>query len=363
MRGADSKQEAMFSYVSPEARVPAKHPLRPIRAMIAEALAQMDGRFEKLYSQTGRPSIAPERLIRALLLQVLYSIRSERLLVEQLEYNLLFRWFVGLSVDEPVWDHSTFSKNRDRLLEADIARELFEAIVDQARMAGLLSDEHFSVDGTMIEAWASHKSFRPKDGSGGSGGSGGRNDARDFRGEQRTNDTHASTTDPEAKLYRKSAGTTAKLAYLGHAVSENRHGLIVAAQVTQASGTAERSAAIDMLGELSGPKRCTLAADKGYDTREFVRQTRELNVTPHVAQNLERRGGSAINARTTRHAGYALSIKARKLIEESFGWAKDIGLLRRPKMRGRRKIEFATLLTFTGYNLVRMRNLLAPGFT
>ena len=363
MRGADSKQEAMFSYVSPEARVPAKHPLRPIRAMIAEALAQMDRRFERLYSQTGRPSIAPERLIRALLLQVLYSIRSERLLIEQLEYNLLFRWFVGLSVDEPVWDHSTFSKNRDRLLEADIARELFEAIVEQARMAGLLSDEHFSVDGTMIEAWASHKSFKPKDGSGDSGGSGGRNDARDFRGEQRTNDTHASTTDPEAKLYRKSAGTTAKLAYLGHAVSENRHGLIVAAQVTQASGTAERSAAIDMLGELSGPRRCTLAADKGYDTREFVRQTRELNVTPHVAQNIERRGGSAINARTTRHAGYALSIKARKRIEESFGWAKDIGLLRRPKVRGRRKIEFATLLTFTGYNLVRMRNLLAPGFT
>ena len=230
-------------------------------------------------------------------------------------------------------------------------------------MADLLSDEHFSVDGTMIEAWASHKSFRPKDGSGGPGGSGGRNEARDFRGEQRTNDTHASTTDPEAKLYRKSAGTTAKLAYLGHAVSENRHGLIVAAQVTQANGTAERSAAIDMLGELCGPRRCTLAADKGYDTREFVRQTRELNVTPHVAQNVERRGGSAINARTTRHAGYALSIKARKLIEESFGWSKDIGLLRRPKMRGRRKIEFAALLTFTGYNLVRMRNLLAPGFT
>ena len=363
MRGADSKQEAMFSYVSPEARVPAKHPLRPIRAMISEALAQMDGRFEKLYSQTGRPSIAPERLIRALLLQFLYSVRSERLLIEQLEYNLLFRWFVGLSVDEPVWDHSTFSKNRDRLLEADIARELFDAIIEQARMAGLLSDEHFSVDGTMIEAWASHKSFRPKDGSGGPSGSGGRNEARDFRGEQRTNDTHASTTDPEAKLYRKNAGTTAKLAYLGHAVSENRHGLIVAAQVTQASGTAERSTAIDMLGELSGPRRCILAADKGYDTREFVRQIRELNVTPHVAQNVERRGGSAINARTTRHAGYALSIKARKLIEESFGWAKDIGLLRRPKMRGRRKIEFVTLLTFTGYNLVRMRNLLAPGFT
>ena len=319
MRGADSKQEAMFSYVSPEARVPARHPLRAIRAMISEALARMDGRFEKLYSQTGRPSIAPERLIRA------------RLLIEQ--------------------------------LKADIARELLDAIVEQARMAGLLSDEHFSVDGTMVEAWASHKSFRSKDGSGGPGGSSGRNEARDFRGEQRTNDTHAFTTDPEAKLYRKSAGTTAKLAYLGHAVSENRHGLIVTAQVMQASDTAERSAAIDMLGELSDPRRCTLAADKGYDTREFVRQTRELNITPQVSQNVERRGGSAINARTTRHGGYALSIKARKLIEESFGWAKDIGLLRRPKMRGRRKIEFATLLTFTGYNLVRMRNLLAPGFT
>ena len=363
MRGADSKQEAMVSYVFPEARVPVKHSLRPIRAMISEALGQMDRWFEKIYSQTGRPSIAPERLIRALLLQVLYSIRNERLLIEQLEYNLLFRWFVGLSVDEPVWDHSTFSKNRDRLLEADVARELFEAVVEQARMADLLSDERFSVDGTMIEAWASHKSFRPKDGSGGPGGSGGRNGARGFRGEQRTNDTHASTTDPEAKLYRKSAGTNSKLAYLGHAVNENRNSLIVAAQVTQASGTAERSAAIDMLGELSGPRRCTLAADKGYDTREFVRQTRELNVTPHVAQNVERRGGSAINARTIRHAGYALSIKARKLIEESFVWAKDIGLLRRPKVRGRRKIEFARLLIFTGYNLVRMRNLLAPGFT
>ena len=363
MREEEPEQDAMVSYISLESRVPATHPLRPIREVISEELPQMDGQFDKLCSHTGRPSIAPERPIRALLLQVLYSVRSERLLIEQLAYNLLFRWFVGLSVDEPVWDHSTFSKNRDRLLEADIARALFDAIVEQARMAGLLSDEHFSVDGTMIEAWASHKSFRPKDGSGGPGGSGGRNEARDFRGEQRTNDTHASTTDPEAKLYRKSAGTTAKLAYLGHAVSENRHGLIVAAQVTQASGTAERSAAIDMLGELSGPRRCTLAADKGYDTREFVRQIRELNVTPHVAQNVERRGGSAINARTTRHAGYALSIKARKLIEESFGWAKDIGLLRRPKMRGRRKIEFATLLTFTGYNLMRMRNLLAPGFT
>ena len=331
MRGSGSKQQAMFSYVTPEARVPAKHPLRLIRSMISEALAQMDGRFENLYSQTGRPSVAPERLIRALLLQVLYSIRSERLLIEQLEYNLLFRWFVGLSVDEPVWDHPTFSKNRERLLEADIARELFEVVVEQARMANLLSDEHFSIDSTTIAAWASHKSFRPKDGSGGPSGGGDRNEARAFRGEQRTDNTHASTTEPQAKLYRKSAGTTSKLAYLGHAVSENRPGLIVAAQVKQASGTAERSAAINILGELSSPRRCTLAADKGYDTLEVVRRTRELNVTPHVAQNIARRGGWTIDARTTRHAGYALSIQARKRIEESFGWAKDSGLFEVPK--------------------------------
>lgn len=363
MRGVDSKQEGMFSYISPELRVPRNHPLRPIRAMVSEALEGLDRRLEKLYSQTGRPSIAPERLIRALLLQVLYAIRSERLLVEQLEYNLLFRWFVGLSVDEPVWDHSTFSKNRDRLFGAEIARDLFKAIVEQARTAGLLSDEHFSVDGTMIEAWASHKSFRPKDGSGGPPEGGGRNAVQDFHGEQRTNETHASTTDPQARLYRKSRGTTAKLAYLGHAVSENRHGLIVAVQVTQASGTAERSAAVEMLKGLTPVQRPTLGADKGYDTRGFVAQMRELNVTPHVAQNVERSGGSAIDGRTTRHAGYALSIKARKLIEESFGWAKDIGLLRRPKVRGRRKIEFAALLTFTGYNLVRMRNLMAAGTT
>jgi transposase len=363
MRGTDSKQEAMFSYVSPEGRIPPKHPLRPIKAMVSEALAQMDRKFEKLYSQTGRPSIAPERLVRALLLQVLYTIRSERLLVEQLEYNLLFRWFVGLSVDEPVWDHSTFSKNRDRLLEADVARELFQNIVEQARMTGLLSDEHFSVDGTMIDAWASHKSFRAKDGSDDPPSGAGRNAMRDFHGEQRLNDTHASTTDPEAKLYRKSKGTPAKLCYLGHAVSENRHGLVVDACVTEASGTAERSAAVEMLQNLSGPMRCTVGADKAYDTRGFVAGVRGLNMTPHVAQNIDRRGGTAIDERTTRHVGYGISQRARKLIEEIFGWSKDIGLLRRPKFHGRDKIEFAALLTFTGYNLVRMRNLLAPEFT
>jgi transposase len=361
MRGVDSKQSGMFSYLSPEERVPKNHPLRPIRAMVSEALSQLDKEIAGLYSHTGRPSIAPERLIRALLLQVLYTIRSERLLVEQLEYNLLFRWFVGMSVDEPVWDHSTFSKNRDRLLTADIARQLFANIVEQARIAGLLSDEHFSVDGTMIQAWASHKSFRPKDEDEPPSGAG-RNAARDFRGEARANDTHESTTDPEAKLYKKTHGTPSQLAYLGHAVSENRHGLVVDVRVTEANGTAERVAALEMIEAGSIGVGSTLGADKGYDVRDFVQRVREAKVTLHAAQNIERRGGSALDGRTTRHVGYVLSLKARKLVEEVFGWSKDIGLLRRPKVRGRRKIEFATLLTFTGYNLVRMRNLLAPAF-
>jgi transposase len=362
MRGTDSKQEGMFSYVSPESRIPTNHPLRPIRAIVAEALVQMDRKLETLYSQNGRPSIAPERLIRALLLQVLYSIRSERLLVEQLEYNLLFRWFVGLSVDEPVWDHSTFSKNRDRLFGADIARDLFESIIGQARATDLLSDEHFSVDGTLIQAWASQRSFRAKDGSDDEPGGGGRNLARDYHGQSRTNDTHASSTDPEARQFKKSSGASSKLCYMGHAVSENRHGLIVEVQVTEANGTAERSTAIEMIEQISGAARCTVAADRAYDTRDFVGRMRELHATPHVAQHFTRSGGSAIDERTTRHPGYILSLKARKRIEEAFGWGKDIGLLRRPKFRGRRKIEFATLLTFTGYNLVRMRNLLAPDF-
>jgi transposase len=362
MRGADSKQEAMFSYVSPESRIPTTHPLRPIRAIVAEALTQMDCKLESLYSEHGRPSIAPERLIRALLLQVLYTIRSERMLVEQLEYNLLFRWFVGLSVDEPVWDHSTFSKNRDRLFGADIARDLFDSIIAQAHATGLLSDEHFSVDGTLIQAWASNRSYRPKDDSGDRPGGSGRNQARDFHGETRSSETHASTTDPQAKLYKKSVGATAKLCYMGHAVGENRHGLVVEVQVTEANGTAERDSAIAMIGQIAAQTPCTVAADKASDTRGFVAQLRQINATPHVAQNIERSGGSAIDGRTTRHAGYALSLKARKLIEEAFGWGKNIGLLRRPKYRGRQKIEYAALLTFTGYNLIRMRNLLAPDF-
>src|SRR5208283_5017420 len=312
MRGADSKQEGMFSYVSPESRIPTNHPLRPIRAIIAEALTQMDRKLESLYSQNGRPSIAPERLIRALLLQVLYTIRSERMLVEQ-----------------PVWDHSTFSKNRDRLFGADIARDLFDSIIAQAHATGLLSDEHFSVDGALIQAWASNRSYRPKDDSDDAPGGGGRNQARDFHGETRSNETHASSTDPEAKLYRTSPGTTAKLCYMGHAVSENRHGLVVEVQVSEANGTAERSSAIEMIETIADEAPCTVAADKAYDTRGFVRQLRQINATPHVAQNIERNGGSAIDGRTTRHAGYALSLRARKLIEEAFGWGKDIGLLRR----------------------------------
>ncbi len=357
MRGADTRQDTLFSYVKLENRIPENHPLRSIREMVDRALLRMDRQFENLYAEGGRPSIAPERLLRGLLLQVLYTVRSERLLMEQLDYNLLFRWFVGLSADEPVWDHSTFSKNRDRLLEADIARELFAAVIEQAREAQLLSDEHFSVDGTLIDAWASQKSLRRRDGSDEPPGPG-RNPERNFHGERRTNETHVSSSDPQSLLYRKSNNHPAKLSYLGHALMENRHGLVVDAEVTDAHGRAEREAAVQMLERLPGERTRTVGGDKLYDTRGFVQAARELGVTPHVAQNTGRRGGSAIDARTTRHAGYAISQRARKLVEEVFGWSKDIGLLRRPKLRGRAKIEFAALLTFTGYNLVRMRNLL-----
>ena len=358
MRGADARQDTLFSYMRLENRIPENHPLRSVREMVDRALLQMNRRFEELYAEGGRPSIAPERLLRGLLLQVLYTVRSERLLMEQLDYNLLFRWFVGLSGDEPVWDHSTFSKNRDRLLEADIARELFAAVIAQAREAQLLSDEHFSVDGTLIDAWASQKSLRRRDGGDEPPGAG-RNPDRDFHGERRSNETHVSSTDPQSLLYRKSKSQPAKLSYLGHALMENRHGLVVDAQVTPAHGRAEREAGLQMLERLPGERRCTVGADKLYDTQGFVAAARDLTVTPHVAQNTARPGGSAIDARTTRHSGYAISQRARKLVEEVFGWSKDIGLLRRPKLRGQSNIEFAALLTFTGYNLVRMRNLLA----
>ncbi len=355
MRGDRRQQESMFSYVSPETRVPQRHPLRPIREMVDRALAALDDDFEALYSHTGRPSIPPEYLLRAALLQILYSIRSERLLVEQIDYNLLFRWFIGLSMDDAVWDHSSFTKNRDRLLEADIARRLFAEVVAQARGAELLSDEHFSVDGTLIEAWASMKRFRPKDGSG-SGPGPGRNGERDFRGEKRSNTTHASETDPEARSYRKGNAHPAILCYQSHLLMENRNGLIVDHELTQASGTAERDAAAAMVSRLAGRHRVTIGADKGYDTAEFVAHLRCLEAIPHVAQNTRNRR-SAIDGRTTRHPGYTVSQRIRKRIEETFGWGKMIGPLRQVKVRGMKKVNHLCLLTYAAYNLVRMRNL------
>lgn len=358
MRGADTQQEALFSYLSPESRIPKNHPLRPIREMVNTALAELAPDFEAIYADEGRPSIAPEKLLRGSLLQILYSIRSERLLCEQLDYNLLFRWFVGLSMDAPVWDHSTFTKNRDRLLESDIARGFFEAIVTRAQEEGLTSDEHFSVDGTLIEAWASMKSVRRKDGSDGPPTGGGRNAERDFHGEQRSNETHESATDPEAKLFRKGQGKEARLCYMGHALMDNRHGLVMDARVTEATGTAERDTAVEMVGDRPGSHRITVGADKLYDTRAFVDRLREFNATPHVAQNDTRRR-SAIDGRTTAHAGYDVSQRIRKRIEEAFGWGKQIGALRQTKYRGTERVNFHMLLTMAGYNLVRMRNLLA----
>ena len=302
MRGADIHQEGLFSYMSPESRIPKRHPLRPIRQMIDAALAALSDEFEASYSQTGRPSIPPEKLVRALLLQVFYSIRSERLLCEQLEYNLLFRWFVGLSMDDRVWSHSTFSKNRDRLMSAHIAQAFFEQVLVQARDRGLTSDEHFSVDGTLIEAWASLKSFRPRDDSDDPGQGGGRNPDRNFHGERRRNETRASTTDPESRLFRKGKGKEAKMAYMGHVLTENRNGLVVDAKVSQATGTAERDAALDLVEAIPGRHRITLGADKNYDTRQFVANLRALDATPHVAQNNAHRR-SAIDGRTTRHGG------------------------------------------------------------
>jgi len=361
MRGPDTQQSAMFSYLSPETRVPAEHPLRRIRGMVDRALKALSPVFEKMYSDLGRPSIAPEKLLRALLLQVLYSIRSERLLMEQLAYNLLFRWFIGLDMDEPVWVPTVFSKNRDRLLEGDIAEQFFAQVLEQARDAKLLSDEHFSVDGTLIEAWASQKSFQkkkggdtqPKEDDPG-------NPTIDFRGEERRNDTHESTTDPDARLARKSGGQEAKLAYCGNVLIENRYGLVVDTELLQCNGTAERDAAMVMAERLEGTGRVTIGADKGYDTQEFAKEMRDMNVTPHVAQNEKRRGGSAIDRRTTRHSGYQISQQKRKRIEEVFGWLKTVGMLRKTRHRGVFKVGWVFTFAATAYNLVRMRNLLSP---
>jgi transposase len=350
----------MFSYVSPEERVPIEHPLRPIREMADMALKALSPVFNQMYAAFGRPSIAPEKLLRALLIQVLYTVRSERMLMEQLQYNLLFRWFVGMNMDEPVWVPTVFSKNRDRLMEGDVAEKFFSLILDQAAAAGLLSDEHFSVDGTLIEAWASQKSFqrkgKPETEPPGDPG----NPTVDFHGEIRRNDTHESKTDPEARLARKSGGHESKLAYCGNAMIENRNGLVVNTELVQCSGTAERDAALRMADSIPGTGRVTLGADKGYDTRDFVANLREMNVTPHVAQNEKRSGGSAIDGRTTLHNGYGVSQRKRKRIEEVFGWLKTVGMLRKTRHRGLHKVRWVFTFAATAYNLVRMRNLITP---
>lgn len=339
----------MFSYLSPEQRVPQDHPLREIRRLTDEALGKLSGRFSELYSRLGRRSIAPEKLLRALLLQVFYSVRSERLLMEELNYNLLFRWFVGLSMDDSVWDATVFSKNRDRLLDGDIAQAFFEMVLEQARTKGLLSNEHFTVDGTLLEAWASMKSYQKKDppekGSG-------------TRGRTLRRDTHACQTDPEAHLYRKSNGGEYKLSYLGQLLMENRNGFPVAGRVTLATPQGEWDAAWEMIAGVNGGKRrVTLAGDKGYDEAQLITRLRQLHVTPHFHQNQNERRSSNLDGRTTRHPGYAISLKQRKRIEHIFGWLKTVGLLRKVRHRGRALVEWIFTLGLSAYSLVRMGRL------
>ncbi len=355
MRGDDLQQSAAFSYVSLEERVPAKHPLRPVRKAVDEIFRSMNKEFDGLYATTGRPSIPPERLLRSVLLQIFYSIRSERMLMEQLDYNLLFRWFVGMEMDEPVWNHAVFSKNRERLLNQDLARSFFEKVLGQVKP--YMSDEHFSVDGTLIEAWASQKSFQKKD-------SDGRGDGAQFHGDRRSNQTHESKTDPDAKLYRKGSGQEAKLSYLGHVLMENRNGLIVDATLTQADGTAERDAAILMMHRKwrrnrrwAKSKTMSLGADKAYDTRDFVAAMKHMGIRPHVTQNVKRSGGSAIDRRTTRHAGYAVSQSKRPLIEKAFGWMKQTAGMKKTKLRGLWKVGWHFVMTAAAFNLWRMPKL------
>lgn len=360
MRGSDHVQEALFSFTRLEDFVPADHPLRQVRQIVNESLKRLNGVFHAIYADRGRASVAPEKLIRALLLQILYSVRSERQLMEQLRYNLLFRWFVGLAIDDEVWNHSVFSKNRDRLLEHEVVEAFFTEVMTLADRAHLLSREHFSVDGTLIQAWASHKSFRAKDGSDEPpGGGAGRNAPADFKGKRRRNDTHASTTDPDARLYRKGKGQPAILAYQGHVLMENRSGLVVSAVLTHADGLGERLAARAMLDTMPGKRRRTLGADKAYDTRDFVAACRQRNVTPHVAANHAQQGGSAIDARTYRHGGYRSSQVIRKRIEEHFGWGKTVGRIRQTVYRGIKRVDQHFKLTMTASNIVRMARILA----
>ncbi len=358
MRGDDLKHDAMFSYISPEARVPQDHPLRMIRQLVDQILVELSPEFDRLYSRVGRPSVAPEKLLRALLRQILYTVRSERLLMEQLDYNLLFRWFVGLNMDDQVWDPTTFTKNRQRLLDGEIAQRFFARVLEQARQRALLSDEHFTVDSTLIEAWAGTKSFQRKDKSNTPPPDDPGNPTVNFRGEHRSNATHASTTDPEARLYRKGPGREAKLSYLGHVLMENRHGLVIAARATPATGTAEREVGLAMAEPLPHHQRATIGADKSYDSRAFVDGLRALGLTPHVAQNLSGRA-SAIDGRTTRHVGYTLSQRYRKRVEEAFGWLKTVGLMRKVRHRGQPKVDWMFVCTAAIYNLVRIRNLSA----
>ena len=360
MRGGDNRTGELFSYVDLEARVRRDHPLRAIRTIVNEALAALEREFAALYSPIGRPSIPPEKLLRAMLLQAFYSIRSERLLMERLEYDLLFRWFVGIGVDDAAWDHSVFSKNRDRLLEGDIAAKFLAAVLAQPKVKKLLSSDHFSVDGTLIEAWASMKSVKPRDGSGEPPArGGGRNAEADFHGQKRSNVTHASSTDPDARLYRKGKGKETKLCFIGHGLMENRHGLLVDACLTLADGHAERVAALHMIEPRADrPTAITLGADKAYDTEDFVNELRSMNVTPHVAQNTSGRS-SAVDGRTTRHSGYAVSQRIRKRIEEAFGWIKTIAGQEQTRFRGRERVGWAFTFTAAAYNLVRLPKLIA----
>jgi transposase len=357
MRGSDSANGRVFSYLSPEERVPQKHPLRSIREVMNRILRELSPLFETLYSQVGRPSIPPEQLLRALLLQVLYSVRSERMLMEQLDYNLLFRWFVGLSMDDEVWDATTFSKNRDRLLRGDVASELLRKVVEEAESRGLMSDEHFTVDGTLLKAWASQKSIQPIRGGGkGPTDTDSGNPSVDFHGQKRTNKTHRSKSDPDSRLFRKGRNRGAEPSYMGHVLAENGNGLVSDACATLATGRAEREAAIRMVEGIAGTHQVTVGGDKGFDTRDFVADLRDRNATPHIAQNTTNRR-SAIDGRTTRHSGYAISQRKRKRIEEIFGWMKTVGLLRQLRHRGRETIDWIFKFTAAAYNLTRIRNL------
>lgn len=364
MRGNEKRSEGLFSYVRLEERIAADHPLRAIRALVEEVLGALTGKFDTLYSQVGRPSIPPEQLLKATLLQAFFTVRSERQLIEQIDYNMLFRWFVGLSMDDAVWDASTFSKNRDRLMQADVAQEFLAALLSLPQVKELLSSDHFSVDGTLIDAWASMKSFRPRDGSGSPPGEG-RNGERDFHKEKRSNETHASTTDADARLFRKGSGRESRLCFIGHALMENRNGLAVEADVSHATGTAERDTALQLVDRHNPQgRRITLAADKLFDVESFVTGLRSRNITPHITidgriSKTGRVRKTSIDGRTTRHPGYAISLRCRKRIEEIFGWAKTVGGGAKVKVRGLAKVKAVFTFAIAAYNLIRIPKLIA----